>query len=150
MSIFEVHVYIECSDRQQRSGKRKYGYVLETQLKGQPYTVEGFGEAEGTYNHTVIQILIKALRRISQGRAEKRIYIHSDNTYILNTIQHKIPQWASNGYRGSTGSPWKDQELWEQLYVIMAPMKVKCVQGKKHAYSGWLLREMQKGDKNAI
>ena len=41
----EVHIYIGTDSKAPKSCTRKYGYVLECNLRGTPWTKEKFGEA---------------------------------------------------------------------------------------------------------
>ncbi len=58
-----VDIYIETDSTSPRPQARKYGYVLECDLRGRPVTREGFGRTEGTYNQAVLTALSEALAR---------------------------------------------------------------------------------------
>lgn len=53
----EVHIYIGTDSKAPKSCTRKYGYVLECNLRGTPWTKEKFGEAAGTYHSIVLRAL---------------------------------------------------------------------------------------------
>lgn len=62
----EVHIYIGTDSKAPKSCTRKYGYVLECNLRGTPWTKEKFGEAAGTY-HSIQEAGKNALQNISNG-----------------------------------------------------------------------------------
>lgn len=62
----EVHIYIGTDSKAPKSCTRKYGYVLECNLRGTPWTKEKFGEAAGTYHSIVLRALIEAMKRLTK------------------------------------------------------------------------------------
>lgn len=144
----KINVYLEFDKKKKAKCIRHYGYVLETQYKGKPYTVTDFGAVEGTYNLATIKVMTMALKRIAKAK-DKEISIYTDNTYIANTIRYQMGSWVRNGYRGTTGSPWKYQEDWLKLYTIIAPAaKISMIGAPEHSYSAWMRFEMERIDKN--
>lgn len=82
-----VDIYIETDSTSPRPHVRKYGYVLECDLRGRPVTREGFGQTEGTYNQSVLIALAEALVRIKQPC---EIHIHSGNEFVLNMVDNNL------------------------------------------------------------
>lgn len=76
-----VDIYIETDSTSPRPHVRKYGYVLECDLRGRPVTREGFGQTEGTYNQSVLIALAEALVRISS--AAKYIFTLAMSLYSI-------------------------------------------------------------------
>lgn len=139
-----VDIYIETDSTSPRPQARKYGYVLECELRGRPVTREGFGQTEGTYNQSVLTALTEALARIKQPC---EIHIHSGNEFVLNMVDNNLSKWAAGGFLSSCGRPVANREEWERVWNLLRGQLTVTEHGS-HAYTGWLRTEMERRDLN--
>lgn len=139
-----VDIYIETDSTSPRTQARKYGYVLECELRGRPVTREGFGQTEGTYNQSVLTALTEALARIKQPC---EIHIHSGNEFVLNMVDNNLSKWAAGGFLSSSGRPVANREEWERVWNLLRRQLTVTEHGS-HAYTGWLRTEMERRDFN--
>ncbi|GAA6410623.1 hypothetical protein K040078D81_47400 [Blautia hominis] len=135
-----VDIYIETDSTSPRTQARKYGYVLECELRGRPVTREGFGQTEGTYNQSVLTALTEALARIKQPC---EIHIHSGNEFVLNMVDNNLSKWAAGGFLSGKGKPVANREEWETIWNLLKGQMTVTEHGG-HAYSGWLKNEMER------
>lgn len=104
-------------------------------IKGNtPITREGFRTGKGTYNQEILKTLAEALKRV---REPCKIRIHSKNQFILYAIRDKMEIWARDDFQSV-----KNQEEWKALWEAIQEHEISVKVGK-HAYSDWILREME-------
>lgn len=136
----EVHIYIGTDSKAPKSCTRKYGYVLECNLRGTPWTKEKFGEAEGTYHSIVLRALIEAMKRLTK---ESEVHIHTENVYILSMLEKNVDNWEENGYMTSKGKPVANADQWKELHSITENHLLLSEPGK-HTYTKWMIERMKK------
>ena len=133
-------LYIEVDSVATKETQKHYGFVIETVIRGNTYTVEGFGTCFGTYHKAVLDALANALERYKRPC---EVTIHSQDSFVLSMIEQNLQQWAESDFLNSKGRPVKNQEEWRRVHEKSQGMIWKVSQGK-HAYTGWLRREIQK------
>ena len=137
--MFEVHIYISTSSSSPRVSTKKYGYVLETQVLGNPRTCEGFGCLESTYHKAVLTALIEAMKRLNQSC---EVHIHTEDGFLLNMLQNSAQRWAENDFRNSKGTSIANKEEWEILWSL-ASKHIVIPKPGTHSYDSWLKKTME-------
>ena len=136
----EVHIYIETDSKAPKAQVRKYGYVLECNLRGTTWTKEKFSEAEGTYHSVTLRALIEAMKRLTKP---SEVHIHTQDVYILSMLEENVDNWAENGYLTSKGKPVSNAKQWRELHDI-AENHLLLSEPGKHAYTNWMIERMKK------
>lgn len=143
--MLETHVYIQVSSASPKESEKQYGYVLECEIRGEPRTKEGFGQTIGTFHKATLAAVVEALKRFKQPC---KIYIHSENEYVLGSMAGHLGKWAKNDFLNSKGKPVANKEEWQRVWELIQNHEVIPVPGK-HSYSEWLLREMKNKENKA-
>lgn len=138
-----VNIYIATDSKNTRKSKRKFGFVLECELAGNPFTKEGFGEAESTYNGITLIAINKALERLNQCC---EVHIHIENGFIANMIENNLDNWAGTDFKTKKGKPIENQDEWKRLWEQSQKQLIIMAAGR-HSYSNWL-EEQMKGKNN--
>lgn len=139
-------IYIETDRKNTRKSKKKYGYVLECEVRGETKTREGFGKVEGTYHKATLEALIEALGRF---RKQCEIHIYSEDTFVLNMFRGNLELWEENGYTTSKGKEVANKEEWEKVRELTKRHKIVPEPGK-HAYSSWIMEELARRGTDAL
>lgn len=132
--MFEVHIYISINSNSPRVSEKQYGYVLETQVLGNPRTCEGFGTLTSTYHKAVLTALVEAMKRLNQSC---EVHIHTEDRFVLSMLKNNAPQWAENDFKNNKGSSIANREEWEELLNLVSRHIVIPVHGT-HAYDNWI------------
>lgn len=135
-----ANIYIGTDSASTRKSKKKYGFVMECIIRGNPYTKEDFGELEGTYNRVVLAAVNKALERFKEPC---EIHIFSENSYVLGMMKNNISTWANNGFTTSKGHPVKNQDEWKEYWELSRKHLIVPEEGK-HSYLSWIKEEMER------
>lgn len=138
-----VNIYIATDSTNMRKSEKKYGYVLECFINEKPYTKEGFGEMEGTYNRIVLAAINAALERMN---SPSEIHVFSENEFVLNMMKKSVVGWALNGFETSKKEPIKNQDKWIEYYQL-SKMHLIVTEPGKHEYLNWLKEQMKKDGK---
>lgn len=136
-----VNIYIGINPASTRKSKKRYGFVMECVISGEPQTVDQFGEVEDTYNGTVLKVINAALRRMTRSA---EIHLFVENTFILNMIEKNLDLWAGNGFKNSKGNPLENQEEWRMLWSHSIKHLIATEPGR-HIFSEWI-REILAND----
>lgn len=137
----DVHIYAAVDSKSQKESAKKYGYVLECEVNGSPYTKEGFGDIVATYNGACITAITAAVRRIN---ADCTLYLHIDCNFVLSMIKNNLETWDNRGYVTTKGEKVANYEMWQQLWPLIKGFRIIGIPGK-HQYSDWMSRELWKG-----
>lgn len=141
----KVDLYIECSSRTFQAAYRVTGYLLEyISTKGVPWKSGDFLEGSGTYNQETLRAIADALGHMKRPCS---ICIHSQNRYVLNMIQKHLSTWAAAGF-SVNGREIKNREEWLGVWQRIEQHEISIKPGK-HAYSGLLLEEIQRREREA-
>ena len=92
-------------------------------------TLQG-GEADTTNNRMELMAAISALEALSRL---SDITIVTDSAYVKNGITEWMVSWKKKGWRTSSGSAVKNEDLWRRLDAAQAQHRVKWVWIKGHA-----------------
>jgi ribonuclease HI len=78
----------------------------------------GGGEGHTTNNRMEMQAAVAALEFYVNSGQTQPIALYTDSEYVKNGITKWIRGWKSKGWKGSTGKPVLNQDLWEQLDAL--------------------------------
>lgn len=134
----DTSIYVETISTAPKLMNRKYGYVLEC---GET-KVPAFGEAEGTYNQTILQALIDALKRFNKPA---RLELWIPNYYVAGMLANTIDSWKENDWKNAKGEDVDPR--WKELYELLLMHEFAIVPGG-HEYSTWMKSEMKRGEKD--
>ncbi|MEI6580733.1 MAG: RNase H family protein [bacterium] len=86
----------------------------------------GGREKESTNNRMEITGVLEALLLVEKRKPEsKKIIIHTDSSYVLNSITGWIHSWVKNDWKTKLGDPVLNKDLWEKLYKVHLNLKNK-------------------------
>lgn len=89
------------------------------------------GMKDTTNNIMEITAVIEGLKAL---KFPCEVDLYSDSAYVVNTfLQGWIYGWMKNNWRTASGSPVKNQELWQELYNLTKVHKVNFNKVKGHA-----------------
>ena len=88
------------------------------------------GEANTTNNRMEILAVIMALKAIN---TISEITVFTDSTYVQKGISEWIDKWKINGWRTSNKKEVKNKDLWVQLDILNAQLKINWVWVKGHS-----------------
>lgn len=139
----KVSLYLECSTTALGKKERMCGYVLEYITEKGPATLVNYREGCGTYNREFLLGLAEALERIKTP-CELRIY--GQNRFVLCMLRNRLADWAAEDFM-SNGKPIVNREEWRRIWEQIQKHQVNIELGE-HAYSRWLLTEMEEKCRN--
>lgn len=92
-------------------------------------------ELSGLEEHTTNNRmeLTAAVRGLSALKEPCEVEVITDSEYLKNGITEWLPRWKRNGWKTSTKTPVKNQDLWEQLDSLVQRHKTRWVWTKGHA-----------------
>lgn len=137
--MFEVHIYVTQDSANTRKTKRNYGYVVECKIKGEPRTVEGFGQTKSTYHETSLIAINKALERLNQSC---EVHIHTEDRFVLNMLENNLERWAYNDFKTTKGKSVESEEEWRKLWEQQKRHLITSEQGP-HQYEEWMQGELR-------
>ena len=80
-----------------------------------------------------IQAVIEALKEVhSRNLLDLELTIYTDSSYVKNGITEWIKKWKKNGWKSSSNSPVKNQDLWlllDSLVSSFSSLSWKWVKG---------------------
>lgn len=136
-----VNIYVESDSQAPRSMQRKTCYVMEYVRKnGELYTQDKVMQETGTYHEVILRTLSRALERINQPCD---LHIHTQDEYILQSIENNLERWAVNEWRTKKGDLVKNHFQWKTVWDRIEQHDVKTESGM-HAYFSWMQSEMKK------
>jgi ribonuclease HI len=91
--------------------------------------ISGF-ERETTNNRMELMAAIGAIESIPNA---VNLTIYTDSSYVKNGITSWIRRWQSNGWKSSSGSPIKNQDLWNRLSQIIEGRKIEWCWVRGHS-----------------
>lgn len=89
------------------------------------------GSAPDTTNNQME--LTAAIEALSSLEGRHRVELHTDSTYLKNGITQWISAWQKKSWRTSTGSPVKNQDLWQQLAELITQHDITWKWVRGHA-----------------
>ena len=73
------------------------------------------GESLTTNNRMELTAAISTLEK------NPHVTVYTDSRYVMDGIEKWIKGWKLRGWKSSTGTPVKNQELWKQLDQLVTP-----------------------------
>ena len=132
---------IETDSLQQSSAKRKFGYYIGAEIRGEMKTVEGFGEMDATYHQTVLAVLAEALERVHKT---SEITVYSRDAYVIANLM-KLDEMQETGFKDKKGQDIKNMSEWKRICRAAEKHQVNGITGK-HEFSTVLQDDMKRGD----
>ncbi len=80
------------------------------------------GEANTTNNRMELTAVIEALRALKRA---SRVAIYTDSQYVQKGITQWLPNWKRRGWKTSSGSAVKNQDLWQTLDELISRHQVE-------------------------
>ena len=133
-------IYISTDSSSTRKLGKSYGFVMEFIYKGEPFTREGFGTTEATYNRAVLIAINEALERFNRPC---EIHIHSENSSLLTMIDKDFPKWKENGYQTNKGKEIKNRDEWQRFSENSREHMIVTEKGA-HSYGNWIKEQIEK------
>ena len=100
-------------------------------LRHGDHSLELFGgEGQTTNNRMEITAVLNGLRALKESC---RVTVETDSQYVKNGITTWIHRWKKRGWKTTSGSPVKNQDLWRELESALAGHQVNWVWVKGHA-----------------
>ena len=100
-------------------------------LRHGDHSLELFGgEGQTTNNRMEITAVLNGLRAL---KGSCRVTVETDSQYAKNGITTWIHRWKKRGWKTTSGSPVKNQDLWRELESALAGHQVNWVWVKGHA-----------------
>ena len=112
-------------------GKGGWGFVI-VEKDNVIYEKSG-AEKLTTNNRMEMQAVIEALKEVHvRNFLSFELTIYTDSSYVKNGITEWIKKWKKNGWRSSSNSPVKNQDLWlllDSLVSSCSSLSWKWVKG---------------------
>lgn len=139
--MIRVDIYVEASKRAPQKLDRKTCCILECRKKnGNLHTKEMFFRENGTYHEAILKTLVTGLNEIVRP---SEIHIHTQDEYVLQSIDHNMESWAENGWKNKEGREVKNAEEWRRIWAGMQGHLVATESGS-HSYHAWMMSEMDR------
>ena len=95
--MFRVDIYTAVKSSSNSKTMGKYGFVCTCAKKsGGIGKIQDTGHLKGTRHETEVKAITEALSRLNQSC---EVYIHCEDTYVVNIIDIFLPGWAGNGFK---------------------------------------------------
>lgn len=109
-------------------GKGGYGIILRTKIKDKIYQKSFSQGFEYTTNNRMeLLAVIEGLKKLKRPC---KVRIHSDSTYVVNTINKKwLDNWLNNNWKNGTV---KNIDLWQELIPLLKTHEVEFIWVKGH------------------
>ncbi|MCX7946080.1 MAG: ribonuclease HI [Hydrogenophilus sp.] len=83
-----------------------------------------------TNNRMELTAIIEALRAL---RRPSRVLLHTDSQYVYRGITQWLADWKARGWKTRSGTPVKNQDLWQALEREIARHQIEWVWVRGHA-----------------
>lgn len=137
----EIEIYTDgaCSGN---PGKGGWGFVIVE--NGKVLEKKSGGSKATTNNRMEMQAVIEALKNLNEfASCDEACTIYTDSVYVKNGITQWIKKWKDNGWKSSSKSPVKNQDLWVLLDSLVTNFNLTWKWVKGHA--GNVFNEMCDG-----
>ena len=126
----EYVVYTDGSCLRNPDGPGGWAAVIKDTATGEKKEISG-GEASTTNNRMELMAGIMALKALPEGAS---VAFYADSQYLQNAfVKRWLSSWKRRGWITSTGTPVKNQDLWEALDSEVQRHKVNFHWVKGHA-----------------
>lgn len=114
------------------------GWAAVILFENEKQQISGF-EKDTTNNRMELRAVVESLRIVFQLQC-KKIEVHSDSAYVVNSVKNKwLKKWSENGWKTIQGKDVKNKDLWLALLDLLNNknkqinfVKVKGHSGDKH------------------
>ena len=93
------------------------GYGVVVQMPNSPDIVDSGGLARTTNNQMELTAAIVGLTHALE-RGARIVRVVSDSEYVVKGMNGWVAGWKRKGWKTSTGTPVKNQEMWAELDVL--------------------------------
>ena len=159
-----INIYCLSGIKTVRKSKGYCIYLLETQLKGEPYTKCWVEEIEETQNSAGLETARRALGKIKttdelmiytdsnffEANASRNIITQSKvtdeagNVIREETLTSRMEQWREAGWiNPRTGEKRTNWEKWEEVAKILETHSYRISKGA-HSYTHWMQTELKR------
>ncbi|MDR1233969.1 MAG: ribonuclease HI [Holosporales bacterium] len=97
--------------------------------EGRKALLSGY-DPDTTNNRMELMSVIRALQTIP---SKAKITIFTDSSYVQNGITRWIRKWELTGWKSSSGSPVKNQDLWIELLEVSKEKEITWTLVKGHS-----------------
>ena len=77
--------------------------------------------------------LLAAIMSLKKIKANSKVVIFTDSTYVKNGITEWMKNWKKNGWKNSSKKPVKNKDLWEKLDKLCEANSVSWKWVKGHS-----------------
>ena len=77
--------------------------------------------------------LLAAIMSLKKIKANSKVVIFTDSTYVKNGITEWMKNWKKNGWKNSSKKPIKNKDLWEKLDKLCEANSVSWKWVKGHS-----------------
>ncbi len=99
------------------------GYGVIVKLPGRPVWRDSGGLARTTNNQMELTAAIVGLTAAVDTGA-KVVRVSTDSEYVVNGMNGWVANWKRKGWKTTTGTPVKNQEMWEELDRLSTQARV--------------------------
>lgn len=135
----EVNIYTCVLNRSPRISEKRYAYVLECMINGEPVTKDGYGSVMGSYHMATLYAVNEALERVKKA-SKVRVYV--EDRYISGMYQN-VGTWKENGFVNARGEKVAGAEEWIRLGEQMEKHEILIVT-EKHEYESWIESQIER------
>lgn len=88
------------------------------------------GEADTTNNRMELLAAIMALETL---KSACEVMLYTDSQYVQKGISEWLATWIHRGWKTASGTPVKNQDLWQRLQIAAAKHRVQWCWVRGHA-----------------
>jgi len=105
------------------------GWGVFLQYKGHTKELSG-GELETTNNRMELMAAIQALETLNRSC---KVEMHTDSKYVMLGITEWLPVWKKRGWKTSSRTPVKNEDLWRRLDAAISRHQIQWKWVKGHS-----------------
>lgn len=122
--MWKTDLWIHVPEHGTTKTDKEYRYSLEIDRNGKLTRVCGDGTAAAaTWNRAALECLAAGLSRFRQSA---EVHIHSDNAWMLGSLEHYLDGWAEKDFATKTGEV-ANADIWRQIAAKKQGLKLVCV-----------------------
>lgn len=121
-SLPSVTIYADGAAKGNGSKNARGGWGYLAEFSDGHKTERFGGEAPATNNQMELMAVIKALTHLESMHV---VTVMTDSQYVVKGMSEWLAGWKRRGWKGSTGEPVKNIELWQQLDAAAAKHYLK-------------------------
>ena len=143
----KVNIFLVSTIKGAKTKNGYAAYTLEYYRDGIPFpaTITEYENLEEfTENQAVIEILIRALKRMKEG-CELEIYTESE--YMYHSMEN-TRLWENNDWKTKAGKEVKNADKWKELLELLRRNLYKFHLKEHNEYTNLMKREAERKRKN--